>query len=176
MIPKKGDMMSVDKLDLLLLDDDDIRMDFVVTFLEETHFKVFRAHHPSAAWDLLKRIDLDFKIIILDLIIPPKECYDVLICPNVEDCGKVFLQDLRDDDFENSAISKQEHENRRNAKERYRGIPVAVLTARNPTREGLASRLKEPPLNASRIDRKMPSDLEEYVVKLAKLADLENKP
>ncbi len=168
--------MSEKKYDLLLVDDDTIRMDPIVAFLEETNFNVFPANSPTEAWEFLESEENNFKIIVLDLIIPTRGAYSKKQCPSAEKCGETFLLDLRDKEFKNEAISDEEHKKRIRIKEKYKNIPVVIFSARNIEqiipREKLSLRKKllAPPYSAQKVDSKKVFDFEEYSKELYNIA------
>ncbi len=156
---------------LLLVDDDDIRIEPLIDFLKDVGFKVFHAQSPVEAWKHLEDENIKIDLIVMDLIIPTRGAYSKKICPEPERCGEVFLNDLRDLKFENELISEDEHKKREKVKKKYKDVPVVVFTARNIERFELDKTLKKKPLNAIRVDSKRIFDYEKYAQELMSIVN-----
>jgi len=162
-------MQTSDKKNLLLVDDDDIRIDPLKDFLKEAGITVYHANAPGEAWIYLGKEDIYFHLIVLDLIIPTKGAYSRDVCPSPEICGEIFLKDLRNSKFKNEKIAEDENKKRRKIKEKYKDIPVVVFTARDLDNSDLPERLKKSPYNAERVDSKKVYDFEKYAQELMEL-------
>lgn len=162
-------MQSNGKNNLLLIDDDNIRIDPLKDFLKEAGITVYHAHAPGEAWIYLEKEDIDFHLIVLDLIIPTRGAYSREVCPSPEICGEIFLRDLRDPEFNNEKIEENENQRRRKTKKRYKDIPVVVFTARDLDHSDLHERLKKFPYNAEQVDSKKVFDFEKYAQDLREL-------
>ena len=162
-------MSTSETKNLLLLDDDDIRMEPFIDFLEDVGFKVHHAQFPNKAWEFLGDESIEFHLIVLDLIIPTRGGYSRDVCPGPEICGEIFLKDLRDQTFKNKVIREDTHNNRLKIKKKYKDIPVVVFTARNFEHSDLVQKLKNKPFNAVQVDSKRLFDFEEYARNLMDL-------
>jgi CheY-like chemotaxis protein len=149
-------------ISILFIDDDTVRVEQVEMALKDAGFSVEHVIWTENAWDELKDKYKKYNIILLDLIIPRKLTKESLGDYNVsaEERGEEFLIDLRDQSYTNNDknISPQERKVRIEAKIRYEGIPVAVLTARPfGSSLELSEKLRGKPFNVFQIQNKLMS-------------------
>ena len=63
---------------ILIIDDDDALNDLITTFLEKHHFTVISSGHPEKALKLLFKPNQGFDMVILDIMLPGMDGFQVL--------------------------------------------------------------------------------------------------